>query len=532
MRIKLSFQIKLFLCLVAFSCVLLTFIGAYTYYQLDAQLHRDLGARAQVQAREIALIPSLVTAVEKNDPVKIAELMKKIRASSDASYIVIGDKQTRHLYHSEYTDRVGTPMVGGDNQEVLEGKSIISIRKGGIGISLRSKAPIMDDNNKVIGIVSVGYLKSHIDNLNARTLTQIVVSIVMLLIALFVFSWLLSKNLKRQMFWLEPKEIALLVRQQKALLEAIYEGVIAVDPQLRIITINHAARELLDLRQPAGALMGREIGELIQSQPDFFGASQLGHDTHDEVCRFNHVRVIASRVRIMQEEELQGWVISFRDKNDINTLSSQLSQVKRYADNLRIMRHEQLNWTATLAGLLHMQRYDEAIRYVEAQSEGAQEILDFISQRFSSAALCGLLLGKYSSAKEKGVELRFDPACQLGQTPAALNETELMSIIGNLLDNAVDATLHCDAPHEAVELYISDNGNELVIEVADRGTGIAPEVRDTLFEQGVTTKDDKGDHGIGLHLVASHVAQAHGSIEVSDNEPHGTIFSLFIPKQS
>ncbi|SMB44805.1 sensory histidine kinase in two-component regulatory system with citB [Serratia proteamaculans] len=532
MRIKLSFQIKLFLCLVAFSCVLLSFIGAYTYYQLDAQLHRDLGARAQVQAREIALIPTLVTAVEKNDPVKIAELMKKIRASSDASYIVIGDKQTRHLYHSEYTDRIGTPMVGGDNQEVLEGKSIISISKGGIGISLRSKAPIIDDNNNVIGIVSVGYLKSHIDNLNARTLTQIVVSIVMLLIALFVFSWLLSKNLKRQMFWLEPKEIALLVRQQKALLEAIYEGVIAVDPQLRIITINHAARELLDLRQPAGALMGREIGEVIQSQPDFFGASQLGHDTHDEVCRFNHVRVIASRVRIMQEEELQGWVISFRDKNNINTLSSQLSQVKRYADNLRIMRHEQLNWTATLAGLLHMQRYDEAIRYVEAQSEGAQEILDFISQRFSSAALCGLLLGKYSSAKEKGVELRFDPACQLGQIPAALNETELMSIVGNLLDNAVDATLHCDAPHEAVELYISDNGNELVIEVADRGTGIAPEVRDTLFEQGVTTKDDKGDHGIGLHLVASHVAQAHGNIEVSDNEPHGTIFSLFIPKQS
>lgn len=317
MRIKLSFQIKLFLCLVAFSCLLLTFIGAYTYYQLDAQLHRDLGARAQVQAREIALIPSLITAVEKKDPVKIAALMKKIRASSDASYIVIGDKQTRHLYHSEYANRIGTPMVGGDNKEVLEGKSIISIRKGGIGISLRSKAPILDENNNVIGIVSVGYLKSHIDNLNSRTLTQILGSIVLLLIALFVFSWLLSKNLKRQMFWLEPKEIALLVRQQKALLEAIYEGVIAVDPQLRIITINHAARELLDLRQPAAALMGREIGEVIQSQPDFFGASQLGHDTHDEVCRFNHVRVIASRVRIMQEEELQGWVISFRDKNDI-----------------------------------------------------------------------------------------------------------------------------------------------------------------------------------------------------------------------
>ncbi len=96
------------------------------------------------------------------------------------------------------------------------------------------------------------------------------------------------------------------MRQQKALLEAIYEGVIAIDPQLRIITINHAARELLDLHQPAASLLDRPIGDVIQAQPDFFAAAQLGQDTHDEVCRFNHVRVIASRVRIMQEQELQG----------------------------------------------------------------------------------------------------------------------------------------------------------------------------------------------------------------------------------
>ncbi|HEI8867703.1 TPA: sensor histidine kinase [Serratia odorifera] len=529
MRLNLSFQIKLFICLVAFSSLLLTLIGAYSYYRLDAQLHRELGARAQVQAREIALIPSLSAAVQRHDIIAIDTLMKKIRARSDASYIVIGDRQARHLYHSQYQDRLGTPMIGGDNKDVLAGKSIISIRKGGIGISLRSKAPILDENNQVIGIVSVGYLKSHIDNVNARTLTQIVGAIALLLVALFIFSWLLSKNLKRQMFWLEPKEIALLVRQQKALLEAIYEGVIAIDPQLRIITINRAARELLNFRHSDGDPIGRSIGEVIQAQPDFLAAAQLGHDTHDEACRFNGIRVIASRVRIMEADSLQGWVISFRDKNDINTLSSQLSQVKRYADTLRILRHEQLNWTATLAGLLHMQRYDEAIRYVEAQSEGAQEVLDFISQRFNSSALSGLLLGKYAAAREKGVELRFDPACQLQHIPAALNETELMSIVGNLLDNAVEATLRCAAPHDAVELYINDNGNELVIEVADHGSGLAPEIRETLFEHGVTTKE-KGDHGIGLHLVASHVAQAHGSIEVSDNDPHGAIFSLFIPK--
>jgi two-component system cit operon sensor histidine kinase CitA len=104
----------------------------------------------------------------------------------------------------------------------------------------------------------------------------------------------------------------------------------------------------------------------------------LAKDTHDEICRFNDLTVIASRVRIMLENSLQGWVITFRDRNEIDTLSAQLSQVKRYVDNLRIMRHEQLNRMTTLSGLLHMGRYEEAIGYIQAQSEHAQELLDFI----------------------------------------------------------------------------------------------------------------------------------------------------------
>lgn len=128
----------------------------------------------------------------------------------------------------------------------------------------------------------------------------------------------------------------------------------------------------------------------------------LKNDTHDEICRFNELTVIASRVRIMLENSLQGWVITFRDRNEIDSLSAQLSQVKRYVDNLRIMRHEQLNCMTTLSGLLHMGRYNEAIDYIQAQSEHAQELLDFISSRFSSPTLCGLLLGKAARAGEKG----------------------------------------------------------------------------------------------------------------------------------
>lgn len=538
MKRRLPFQMKLFLSLVLFSCLLLALLGTILFHFIDRQLHHDLGQRARVQASEIALMPGLAEKVAARDMAGIARLIQPLRDQSDASYIVIGDVNENHLYHSESPERLNLPMIGGDNAEVLRGKTIISMRQGGIGVSLRSKAPILNTSRQTIGIVSIGYLTSYINSINARLLWQAGLYGLLLLLALFIFSWIVSRNVKKQMFWLEPKAIALLVLQQKALLEAMYEGVFAVNAEKQLILINRAARELLDIRQPENKLLGKPLEEVVQVPPAFLTQESATNNRshHDQISVLNQRQVIVNRVPIELEPGTRsGWVFSFRDKNDINTLSSQLSQVKRYADNLRIMRHEQLNWTATLAGLLQMQRYEDAIRYIEAQSEGAQSVLDFVSARFTSPALCGLLLGKYVSAREKGIELNFDPACQLTHLPSAISETELMSIIGNLLDNAMDATLKAPAPAGPVELYISDRNQELLIEVADRGNGVDATLKPSLFERGVTSKPSDVDdltgseHGIGLFLVAGYVHQAGGSIEITDNTPQGTIFTVFIP---
>lgn len=539
MKQRLPFQVKLFLSLVFFSCLLLALLGAILFHFIDRQLHHDLGQRARVQASEIALMPGLAENVAARDIPGIARLIQPLRNESDASYIVIGDTREQHLYHSESPERLNLPMIGGDNAEVLKGKTIISVRKGGIGVSLRSKAPIFNAQHQVIGIVSVGYLTSYIANINARILWQAGLYGAGLLLLLFLFSWVFTRNLKKQMFRLEPKDIAQLVLQQKALLEAMYEGIFAVNDEKRLILINRAARELLDIHQSEKALIGKPLEEVLHTPPGFFSQryASVSSGSHDQIAVLNHREVIVNRVAIEVEPGVEsGWVYSFRDKNDINTLSSQLSQIKRYADNLRIMRHEQLNWTATLVGLLQMKRYDDAIRYIQAQSDGAQRVLDFVSARFTSPALCGLLLGKYVSAREKGVELLFDPACQLSKMPLAINETELMSVIGNLLDNAVDATLKAPAP-APVELYISDRNQELLIEIADRGCGVDDTMKPHLFRQGFTSKPDAGneitgsEHGIGLFLVAGYVDKAGGSIEIADNAPQGTIFTVFIPFQ-
>ena len=525
---KVSFQFKLFISLVAFFSVLFALLGVYYYIDASHQLYQEMSTRAKIQAEEIALMPDLRRQVIQEDPQSLTSFMQKIAARSDASFIVIGNAQGVHLFHSVHPEWVGTRLVGGDNQAVLEGKSITTIRKGGLGVSLRSKAPIFDTSGRVVGIVSVGYLTSYLDSITLAKVINIFIAAVLLLIALFIFSWYFTRSIKKQIFSLEPREIGLLVRQQKAMMESIYEGVIVIDRHRRIEVINHAARSLLGLSQPARLLRGQSIDSVIAPQPFFASGEMLENDTHDELCRFNQLTVLASRVRIMLEESLQGWVITFRDRDEINSLSAQLSQVKRYVDNLRIMRHEQLNRMTTLSGLLHMGHYDEAIRYIQAQSEHAQELLDFISSRFSSPTLCGLLLGKAARAREKGVALSFDPACQLDRPLPSLIESELISIIGNLLDNAIEATQRAELPHEPVEVLIQLNARELMIEVADRGIGIDPAIRDHIFERGITTKT-RGDHGIGLYLIEHYVTQAGGTIEVADNSPRGAIFTLFIP---
>ncbi|WP_432413820.1 ATP-binding protein [Pantoea allii] len=525
---KLSFQTKLFLSLVVFTSALFVLLGSYYYVSINQQIYQAMSMRAKVQAEEIAQIPDLKKEIADHNIQAIQSLMQTIASKSDASFIVIGDHKGLHLFHSVSEDKVGKPLVGGDNAAVLSGQSITTIRTGGLGISLRSKAPIVNAQGQVIGIVSVGYLTRYLEAITFSNMVNILIVAALLLIALFVFSWFFTCNIKKQICSLEPREIGLMVRQQKAMMESIYEGVIVIDEHLRIEVINQAARKLLGLAQSAEQLRGQSVSQVISPVPFLSQPVMLEKDTHDEISRFNSLTVIASRVRIMLESSLMGWVISFRDLNDIDSLSAQLSQVKRYVDNLRIMRHEQLNRMNTLSGLLHMGRFEEAIDYIEAQSEHEQELLDFVSTRFQSPLLCGLLLGKAVRAREKGVDIHFDPACLMDRPFLPLTDAELISVIGNLLDNAIEATQRAPLPHDPVEVLIKLNARELIIEVADRGVGIRPEIREHMFERGVTTKT-RGDHGIGLYLIESYIARTGGTIEVSDNLPRGAIFSLFIP---
>ena len=526
-RIHFSFTTKLFLSLLLFSLAVLLLLQSYIWNVTENALYRSLGEKAQIQAKELAVIPSLVKYVEEKDTEQIANLVSDIFKQSDASYIVIGDEKAYRLYHTA-NNSIYLPMVGDDNHKVLSGISSTTISEGSLGLALRGKAPIINQG-KVIGIVSVGYMVEGISSSHTQQFIPFIIFCSFLFFALFIFSLCFAKAIKKQMFNLEPQEIVLLVKSQKSIMESIFEGIIAIDLDYKIININQSARRMLNIDIDDNSLLNHDLSDFIKSTDFIYGCTNQTKDVHDHICYFNNIIVIANRIRVIVDNEILGWVITFRNYDDINLLSMQLSQVTQYVDNLRTLRHEHLNWMATLSGLIYMKRYEEAESFIALHSADNQQNLDFITSHFQVPAICGLLIGKYSKTHEIGLKLVFDPACHLEALPTKITEAEFMSILGNLLDNAFNACLKNNQGDKSIHLFLNDRTNEIVLEVSDQGCGIDDKIRNSIFQPGVTSQHSN-EHGIGLHLVSTYVKKANGYITFEDNKPYGTIFSVFIPK--
>ncbi|WFB74918.1 sensor histidine kinase [Klebsiella pneumoniae] len=521
-----SFQNRIFLLILFTSTIVMLAMSWYLTDITEERLHYQVGQRALIQAMQISAMPELVEAVQKRDLARIKALIDPMRSFSDATYITVGDASGQRLYHVN-PDEIGKSMEGGDSDEALiNAKSYVSVRKGSLGSSLRGKSPIQDETGKVIGIVSVGYTIEQLENWLSLQISSLLIPMAIMLLLLLFCARRFSLHIKKQMLNMEPQQLSQLLIQQSVLFESVFEGLIAIDSDYKITAINQTARRLLNLSQPEPTLIGKRISSVISQEVFFYDAPQT--NKKDEIVTFNQIKVIASRMAVILNNEPQGWVISFRSKDDINTLSLQLSQVQQYADNLRAVQHEHRNLISTIAGLLFLKRYNQALELIQQQSESYQKVIDFIARNFQDNHLAGLLIGKYYRAKELGLELIFDPACFVDRLPTALSHNEWISIVGNLLDNAYNASLRQPQGSKQIECLINSDGQEVIIEIADQGCGIDEALRDRIFERGVTSSASK-DHGIGLWLVRSYVEQAGGSIVVENNIPFGTIFTLYIP---
>ncbi|HAU5736434.1 TPA: sensor histidine kinase DpiB [Providencia stuartii] len=525
---SISFSVRVFFLLLLVSVVLTFSLGKYFTDTAENRLMANIRSLAMSQAKLIASMEGIVQSVKTKDIQSLKVIADQLNQDSDYDYVVIGDENSMRLYHPNQ-EKVGFKMQWNKPGALERGESYFIDGEGSIGNAVRAKTPIFDENNKVIGVVSIGYLTNKIETSRSELFVQTGATFFGVLVILLFLSWAFTRLIQRQMLGMEPEQIAQMVVMQKGIFEAVFEGVIAVDCEGRIININHNARKMLSLSEPSNHLVGRAISELVT--PATFFINDISTTQHDVICSFNGLNVIANRIALHDENHLIGAAISFRSQNDIESLNSQLTQVRQYVENLRSLRHEHLNWMSTLSGLLQMKEYDQALAMIKGESESQQQLIDSLRKQFADKQVAGLLFGKYHRARELGVQLVFIEGCQLSSLPPLLSSTEFCAILGNLLDNAFEASLKNNEGNKQVELYLSDEGSEFVIEVADQGCGFPAEMKERWFERGMTTKTESVDgHGIGLYLVASYVKRCDGVVIIEDNQPHGTLFSIFIPK--
>ncbi|MFB9313427.1 sensor histidine kinase [Nocardioides plantarum] len=352
-----------------------------------------------------------------------------------------------------------------------------------------------------------------------------------------VGTYVVSRVVKRSTRGLAPTEIANLADHREALLHSIREGVVAVGTDGRVTMMNDAARVTLGV---AADPVGRHIADLglgphVEALLD--GAGAAGTDGADagagEVQ--DAVALVGGRVVVFNRRSASsrgrgiGSVTTLRDRTELLSLQSQLSSNLSITDTLRAQTHEFDNQLHTISGLVQLGEYDEVRTLVGRITRHRSEIGAFVSARLEDPALAALMIAKDAVAVERGVELVLDPGSRLGPLPAEVS-ADLTTVVGNLVDNAVDA---CAGTADAqVEVWVTEVDGDVHVRVRDNGPGVPDELRDAIFVRGFSTKPDVlGGRGIGLPLVQLICTQRGGRVEVDRAaEEGGAEFRVVLPR--
>jgi two-component system CitB family sensor kinase len=503
-------------------------IGAVvSFLQARSELDMQAGERALAVARVVATDADVIEAFSTPEPPAIIDpIAEHFREATGAEFIVVANDKGIRFSHPN-PQLIGTSLLddpGENPQEVLSGKTFVGLQNGSLGQSMRAKTPIRDADGKVIGLVSVGISEQKIsETLRAHLLIYLLPAIVGLGLGV-IGAVLLSRRVKRQTFGLEPGEIAGLLEQREAMLHGIREGAVTVDTAGRITMINDEAQRLLGVDRDA---VGRRLSEVLPP-------GRVQEVLTGETASLDEVIVLCDRVLVVNRMPVElrgraiGAVITLRDRTELDALVRELQDVRGLADALRAQEHEFANRLHVIGGLVELGKYDEAVRYIDRQSDLYQELAAVIVGSIGDPVVSALLLGKAAVASERGVTLTVVRGTEL---PELLDEDSqaLVTIIGNLIDNAIDSASH-RATGGRVEVAIGLEGDWLVVRVHDSGQGVDAAIADEIFTDGFTTKAARQPgyrRGLGLALVSQEVRRRRGRISVVNAD--GAVFTVRLP---
>ncbi|MFI1757840.1 ATP-binding protein [Streptomyces sp. NPDC020571] len=485
--------------------------------QLDDQAMRRALAIAQTTAQQPQVVRDLrTTRPTANGPVQ--QEAERVREATKAEYVVVMDRKGVRWSHTD-PQRIGE-VVSTDPGQALSGREVMEIDNGTLGRSARGKVPLRDGDGEIVGAVSVGIAY---DSVRARLIHAIP--------GLFAYaggalavgalaSWIISRRVQRQTRDLAFSDIAGLLAEREAMLHGIREGVVALDRGGRVRLLNDEAQRLLGI---GGEAVGRLPDEAL-------GAGRTADVLAGRVTGTDLLTVRGQRVLVANRMPTDdgGAVATLRDRTELEQLGRELDSTRGLIDALRAQDHEHANRMHTLLGLLELEMYDDAVEFVGEVVGDHRVTAEQITERIQDPLLAALLVGKATVAAERGVALWVSDRTRLPDL--LVDPRGLVTIVGNLVDNALDAA--AGTPHARVEVELRAEGRAATLTVRDTGPGIPADHRELVFTAGWSTKESPAHRGrgIGLSLVRRLAERQGGSATVGEAYGGGAEFVVVLPE--
>jgi two-component system CitB family sensor kinase len=506
--------------LVAGSGVVVALVAA------DRLVRRGAEERVLSVARAVATTPDVQDALATPDPsLRLQPLAEQIRHRADVSFVVVMSP-TGTRYSHPNPALIGDTFIG-TIAPAVAGGMVVETFEGTLGPSVRAVVPVTSPTGGAgdppIGLVSVGVTVDQVSHELNRVVPLLLGTAALALLLAAGASWWISRRLARQTFGMGAAELARMYAHHDAVLHGVREGLVVVDNDRCVVLVNDAARELLGLVDDPRGLPVADL-PLTGTLADLLAS---GHTVGDEVHLAGERLVVASQVPIGARDPAPGTatlgsVLTLRDHTQVTALADELSATRSMADTLRANVHESANRLHTVVMLAQLGDVDAAVELATGEVRATKELTSRLVNQFEEPTLVALLLGKSAEATQRSVELTVTEGSRLA-TPCP-EPADLVTIVGNLVDNAIDAALEAPGPAR-VEVAIGTGDDELVVRVRDSGPGFGPDARANVFEPGWSTKpahpERRQGRGIGMALVSQVVYRRGGLIDVANADEVG-----------
>ncbi|MFF3141705.1 ATP-binding protein [Streptomyces sp. NPDC057927] len=514
---------QLFAMQAVLIAVLVAGYALFSYVSDRSQAEDAAGRQAMAVARSIADAPSVRDAIRTTNPTKdLQPYALQVQRDTGVDFVTIMNPQGIRWTHPDET-LIGKHFLGHIGP-ALRGKSFTETYTGSLGASVRAVTPVLD-NGHIVGLVSAGI---RVEAITQRVQDQVTALIGVAGSALVlggIGTYVINARLRRSTHGMNAAELSRMHDYHQAALHAVREGLLMLDGQYRVALMNDGGRELLGVTDE---VVGHSVAELGLPAP-LTGALLSAEPRVDEV-HLTASRVLVVNTSPVSGGERRGTVVTLRDVTELQSVMGELDSERGFTQALRSQAHEAANRLHTVVSLIELGRAEEAVEFATAELELAQTLTDEVISAVSEPVLAALLLGKAAQANERGVELVVSQESGIddGLLQTGLPARDLVTVLGNLIDNAMDAAQGTVGARVTVTAFTDDSG--LVLRVADTGAGVDPAHAEAVFQRGWSTKPaGPGGRGLGLALVRQAVSRHDGTLTVAEARGGGAEFEARLP---